>query len=75
MSRGVISPPFFHRNARWEATDRRIVSHCALSSVPPTELTDGSSTYRNVWMPDAPRSIDASITEPEVRRRRASTLL
>ena len=36
---------------------------------------DGSVTYRNVCQPSAPRSIDASTIDPDVRRRRAITLL
>src|SRR2546422_9455489 len=35
----------------------------------------GSRTYRNVCHPSAPRSIDASTSEPGVLRRRAITLL
>ena len=35
----------------------------------------GSVTSRNVCQPSAPRSIDASVSEPGVRRSRASTLL
>ena len=35
----------------------------------------GTSRSRNVWNTPAPRSIDASSSEPPVRRSRASTLL
>ena len=35
----------------------------------------GSTTCRKVWKPSAPRSIDASISEPDSRRKRATALL
>ncbi len=35
----------------------------------------GNVMWRNVWMPSAPRSIDASVSEPGTRRSRAITLL
>ena len=46
-------------------------------SAPDTTAVDssGNVTHRNVCRPWAPRSIDASISEPEVRRSRAITLL
>ena len=50
----------------------------AKASMPPASSAVamfGSTTWRKVWKPSAPRSIDASISEPEVRRNRASTLL
>ncbi len=35
----------------------------------------GRITYRKVCQPEAPRSCDASTSEPATRRKRASTLL
>ena len=35
----------------------------------------GRTTWRKVWNPSAPRSIDASISERRVRRSRATALL
>ena len=47
------------------------------SSPPATSAVEitGQITKRNVCHPSAPRSIDASTSEREVRRSRASTLL
>src|SRR5581483_8611874 len=47
------------------------------SSAPETSAVeiDGSVTYLKVWNPSAPRSIDASVSDPGTRRSRATTLL
>ncbi len=47
------------------------------SSPPATSAVEstGHTTKRNVCHPSAPRSIDASTSDGEVRRSRASTLL
>src|SRR5574343_1665222 len=50
----------------------------ANASMPPASSAVamfGSTTWRKVWKPSAPRSIEASSSEAEVRRKRAMTLL
>jgi predicted NBD/HSP70 family sugar kinase len=50
----------------------------AKASMPPATSAVpilGRITWRKVWKPSAPRSIDASTSDPEVRRKRAMALL
>ena len=50
----------------------------ANASMPPASSAVamfGRITWRSVWKPSAPRSIEASISARFVRRKRASTLL